>query len=140
MWGVTYGVIQIIEKLFLLKFLNWNKIKAINFIYTFVIAVTLFVIFRSNTLEDAFTIFSQYFTLDSKYNVVSFLSMKFIIVFIFGILFMGPVQRVLQNTYKKVSKLTVINVIDALIQFSILAYSILSIADGTYNPFIYFQF
>jgi alginate O-acetyltransferase complex protein AlgI len=140
MWGVTYGVIQIIEKLFLLKFLNWNKFKVINFLYTFIIAITLFVIFRSNTLEDAFTIFGQYFVIDSKYNIMTFLSMKFIIVFVFGILFMGPVQRLLSDTYKKVSRLTVVNVIDAVIQFSILAYAVLSIADGTYNPFIYFQF
>lgn len=140
MWGVAYGIIQIIEKLFLLKFLNWNKLKIINFIYTFTIAVMLFVVFRCDRLEDAFTIFRQYLTFDSKYNIMTFLSMKYIIVFIFGILFMGPVQRIMAGVYEKLNKLTLINVCDAIIQFTILGYAILSVADGTYNPFIYFQF
>lgn len=140
LWGVIYGIIQIIEKLFLLKFLNWNKIKIINFLYTFVIAVLLFVVFRCDTVSDAFTIFGQYFTLDSSYNVLTFISMKYIIVLVIGILFMGIVQRPCANLYAKLKNFTIVNVIDALLQFSILAYSILSIADGTYNPFIYFQF
>ena len=139
-WGLVYGIIQIIEKLFLLKFLNWNKIKPINFIYTFVISVCLFVVFRSDTIYDAMTIFSQYFVVESSYSIFSYMSMKNIIIFIMAILCMGFIQRIFANIYNKISNLTLINVIDAILQFMILAYATLSIVDGTYNPFIYFQF
>ena len=139
-WGVVYGIIQIMEKLFLLKFLNWNKIKIINFIYTFVISIVLFIVFRSDNIFDAITIFKQYFIMESRYNILTYINMKYIIVLIFGILFMGLIQRPLYKVYDKIKKVTVVNVIDALIQLSILAYAILSVVDGTYNPFIYFQF
>ena len=128
------------EKLFLLKFLNWNKIKIINFIYTFVISIVLFIVFRSDNIFDAITIFKQYFIMESRYNILTYINMKYIIVLIFGILFMGLIQRPLYKVYDKIKKVTVVNVIDALIQLSILAYAILSVVDGTYNPFIYFQF
>ena len=137
---IVYGIIQIMEKLFLLKFLNWNKIKIINFIYTFVISIVLFIVFRSDNIFDAITIFKQYFIMESRYNILTYINMKYIIVLIFGILFMGLIQRPLYKVYDKIKKVTVVNVIDALIQLSILAYAILSVVDGTYNPFIYFQF
>lgn len=139
-WGLVYGIIQIIEKLFLLKFLNWNKIKPINWIYTFVISVCLFVVFRSDTIYDAMTIFGQYFTVESSYSIFSYMSMKNIIIFIMAIFCMGFAQRLFANVYNKINKYTIINVIDAFLQFVILAYATLSIVDGTYNPFIYFQF
>lgn len=140
MWGVIYGFIQIIEKLFLLKFLNWNKFKPINFIYTFVIAVVLFIVFRSNNIFDAITIFKQYFVAESKYNILTFISMKYIIILVFGLLFMGIIERPFYNLYQRHKNNLLICIMDSIIQFSILLYSILSIADGTYNPFIYFQF
>lgn len=139
-WGVVYGVIQMIEKLFLLKVLNANKLKILNYIYTFFIAILLFVIFRCDTIFDAVTIFRQYFTIETKYNIVSFISMKYIIILVFGILFMGIVQRIFMPIYDKIKSLTIVNVIDSIFQFIILAYSILCISGGTYNPFIYFQF
>ena len=139
-WGLAYGIIQVIEKLFLLKFLNWNKLKIINVIYVLVIATTLFVVFRCDNIFDALTIFKQYSTLESDYSILTYISMKFIIILILGILFTGVFQRSFIPIYNKLRNFTIVNVVDALLQFSILAYSILSIADGTYNPFIYFQF
>ena len=66
--------------------------------------------------------------------------MKFIITLIVAILSMGVIQTIFGNLYKKIKNVLLVKVIDALLQFAILAFSILSIVDGTYNPFIYFQF
>ena len=129
-----------IEKLFLLKVLNANKLKFINWIYTFVIATVLFLVFRSNNIFEAFTILKQFTIIDSKYNIVTYLSMKFIITFIVAILSMGIIQKVFAHAYEKVKNTTFVSVVDALLQLVILIYSVLSIVDGTYNPFIYFQF
>ena len=139
-WGVVYGIIQIIEKLFLLKFLKWNKFKLLNWIYTFLVVTLLFVVFRSNNIFEAFTIFKQFTIFDSKYNILTFISMKYIIVLIVAILSMGILQGIFGRLYSKIKNLTIVNVIDASLQIMILVLSIISIADGTYNPFIYFQF
>ena len=140
MWGVVYGLIQIIEKLFLLKALNANKLKFVNWIYVMIITVLLFVVFRSNNIQEAFVIFSQYGKLESKYNVLSYISMKYIVTLIIAILSMGVIQKIFGKLYEKINNNTIVNIIDATLQFAILIIAILSIVDGTYNPFIYFQF
>ena len=139
-WGVTYGIIQIIEKLFLLKALNANRLKFINWIYVMIITLLLFVVFRSNNIQEAFVIFSQYAKIESKYNVLSYISMKLIVTFIVAILSMGVIQKIFGKLYSKINNNIVVNAIDAIFQFVILIVAILSIVDGTYNPFIYFQF
>ena len=139
-WGVTYGIIQIIEKLFLLKLLNKNKLKFINWLYVMIITLLLFVIFRSNNIEEAMTIFGQYTVMSSKYNVLSYISMKFIVTFIIAVLSMGVIQNLFGKLYAKINNKNIVNIIDASLQLIILFLSILSIVDGTYNPFIYFQF
>ena len=140
MWGVVYGLIQIIEKLFLLKALNANKLKFVNWIYVMIITLLLFVVFRSNNIQEAFVIFSQYGKLESKYNVLSYISMKYIVTLIIAILSMGVIQKIFGKLYEKINNNTIVNIIDATLQFAILIIAILSIVDGTYNPFIYFQF
>ena len=139
-WGLSYGIIQIIEKLFLLKILNKNPIKILNWIYTFVIVTILFLVFRSNNIFEAIDLVKQFGTSESKYNIMTFLSMKFIITLIVAILSMGIIQSIFGNLYKKINNVFIIKVIDATLQLTILMMSILSIVDGTYNPFIYFQF
>ena len=139
-WGLIYGIIQIIEKVFLLKILNKNKLKFINWIYVMIITFMLFVVFRSNNIEEAFIIIGQYFNFNSKYNILSYISMKFIVIFLIAILSMGVLQKLFGQIYSKIKNTTVINLLDATLQLTILFLSILSIVDGTYNPFIYFQF
>ena len=139
-WGMIYGVIIVVEKLFLYKILQWNKIKIINLAYVIFVVSMLFILFRCDTVFDAIAIYKQFFIIDSKYSFMSLMSMKYILALVFGILFTGIFQRIFIKIYKRINKLTIVNMIDSLIQFSILAYSVLCIVDGTYNPFIYFQF
>ena len=140
LWGVIYGIILIIERVFLLKFLNNNKLKFINWIYTFTITIVLFTVFRSNNIFEAREILGQVFNFNSKYNIMTYISMKYIITLIVAILSMGILQKIFGNLYLRIKNNFTIRLIDSLLQLAILALSILSIVDGTYNPFIYFQF
>ena len=139
-WGLTFGIIQMIEKLFLYKLLKINIFKIINWIYTFSIVVLLFLVFRSNNIYEAMTLFKQFTIFESHYNILSYVNMKFIITAVVAVLGMGIIQSIFGRIYEKIKNFTLVGLFDFLIQISILFYSILSIADGTYNPFIYFQF
>ena len=66
--------------------------------------------------------------------------MKFIVTFVVAVLSMGVIQSLFGRLYSRISNKTIVNIIDATLQFAILIFAILSIVDGTYNPFIYFQF
>ena len=139
-WGLVYAIILIIEKLFLLKVLKINKLKFLNWIYMIVITLVLFLVFRSNNIFEATTLINQLGTFESKYNFLTYVSMKFIVALIVGILGMGIIQKIFGGIYSKIQNTAVVVTIDHILQIGILIFSILSIVDGTYNPFIYFQF
>ena len=105
-----------------------------------VITLVLFLVFRSNNIFEATTLINQLGTFESKYNFLTYVSMKFIVALVVGILGMGMIQKIFGGIYSKIQNTAVVVTIDHILQIGILIFSILSIVDGTYNPFIYFQF
>ena len=77
---------------------------------------------------------------DGTVTVLSFLSMKVLICLIAGILFCGPVQRLLGKGFAKIADKKVVVTLDFACQMILLVLSILMLVSGTYNPFIYYQF
>lgn len=140
LWGILYGIILIIEKKYLLLKLNGTKHKVINRIYVFIITVTLFLLFRSNTIFETLVVLKQFVNFEPKYNIMTYISGKFIIILIIAILGMGILQSAFDKVYQKVKDNFGVRFVEAVFLLTILALSILSIVDGTYNPFIYFQF
>ena len=140
-WGIYYAIILILERLFLGKVLNKNRINILNSIYTMLLVMIGWVFFRSDTIEYANIYISRLFA-GGKFNttVLTFLSMKVIIVLIAAILFSGIVQRPLKEKYEEIKDRLFIRIPDIILQILVLAYSIILIISGTYNPFIYFQF
>ncbi len=140
-WGIYYAIILIIERLFLGKALNKNRVNILNSIYTMFLVMIGWVFFRSDTLEYANLYISRLFA-GGKFNttVLSFLSMKVIIVLIAAVLFSGIVQRPLKEKYEEIKDKVFVRIPDIVLQILVLAYSIILIISGTYNPFIYFQF
>ena len=140
-WGIYYAIILILERLFLGKVLNKNRINILNSIYTMLLVMIGWVFFRSDTIEYANLYISRLFA-GGKFNttVLTFLSMKVIIVLIAAILFSGIVQRPLKEKYEEIKDKLFVRIPDIVLQILVLAYSIVLIISGTYNPFIYFQF
>lgn len=140
LWGILYGIILIIEKKYLLLKLDGTKHKILNRIYVFIITVTLFLLFRSNTIFETLVVLKQFVNFEPKYNIMTYISGKFIIILIIAILGMGILQSTFDKVYQKVKDGLCVRFVEAVFLLTILALSILSIVDGTYNPFIYFQF
>jgi len=141
MWGIYYAVIQIIERLFLLKLLKKNPIKPLNVIYTLLLTFIGFALFRSNTIFDALQFIKQMFSFaPSGVTFMSHLSMQTIIVLVASILLCGIVQRPLKSTYQKIKNKLPVLCADFAVQYILVILSILMLISGTYNPFIYFQF
>lgn len=132
-WGLMYAVLLVAERLFLGRFLQKNPLKIINWIYTMFFVMIGWVFFRSDNLVMARRYIRQLFCFGtSEYSVLSYLSMQVILALVLGILGMGFVQRAFRKKPRFRGSFAV--------QIAILVLSILFIAAGTYNPFIYFQF
>ena len=141
-WGLFHGLFMIIERLFLGKWLEKNKFKPLNWIYTMLVVMIGFVYFRSTSIFQANEFIRQLFSFESStsYSVLTHLSMKVIIVLFAAILFSGAIQRPLMKAYRAVQTKTAIIVADYSCQIALVVYSIMMLISGTHNPFIYFQF
>lgn len=132
-WGLMYAVLLVAERLFLGRLLQKNPLKLLNWIYTMFFVMIGWVFFRSDNLVMARRYIRQLFCFGtSGYSVLSYLSMQVILALVLGILGMGFIQRAFRKKREIRGSFA--------LQIAILALSILSIAAGTYNPFIYFQF
>ncbi len=142
--GFFYGSILVIEKLFLKKLLDNNKLKVINHIYVMLIVIVGWVLFRADGLKHGLSIIKLLFSFDFKNVYVllpTFINMKVIIVIILSILLCGP-AHVLFNKIDKEEKIKKVysTYIEVFIIALILFISIAELISSTYNPFIYFRF
>ena len=140
-WGIYYGIILIIEKLFWGKLLDKNPVKPLNWLYSILVIMIGWIFFRSDDLSQAFVYISQLFApVNSTYNILSYISIGYLIALFIAIMFSGLLQMLFMESYKKIKDDTVIVFIDYSIQIVLIIICIRMIVSGTYNAFIYFQF
>ena len=131
LWGMYYGILLIIEKIFMLGFLE--KHHAFGHIYTLILVVFGWVIFNITDFavlgEYIKAMFNFGLLIDAgfKYNFLSYVGPLLI-----GAFFSKPFAKLDPN--REVSAL------DAKYSLGLLLVSICFIAGGTYNPFLYFRF
>lgn len=136
LWGLYYGIILIIEKFFLKKYLD--KIPSIlSHIYALIIIIIGWVIFNNESLPTMLDILKSMFMLNGLGNIdyikyLQLLDIKYILAIVLGAIFAFPVAKNLLNNNHKYLKDTLL-----IILFLI---SIISILNSTYSPFIYFRF
>ncbi|MDK2802909.1 MAG: MBOAT family protein [Oscillospiraceae bacterium] len=140
-WGVYFGIIIIIEKLFLGKVLE--KIPSFfQILYTFFLVVIGWVIFEFIDLNNLFIYIKSMFGLNNGGFIDSgsvYLLVSYLFVFIVCIIFSTPY---LKNYIYKLCK-TELEIIDHFRVIFIVLGLILSTAyliDASYNPFLYFRF
>lgn len=140
-WGIYYGLLLIIERLFLGKILEKNPIKVINWLYSILLVMLGWIFFRSDNLSQAIEYIKQLFTpTNADYNILSYISMNYLTTLFIAILLGGLIQRIFKKLYQKIKNHIFVIIFDYLIQFILLLVCIRMIVSGTYNAFIYFQF
>ena len=140
LWGLFHGLFLVIERIFLGKLLEKNKLKFINHIYVIFVFVIGWVLFRADDLKHAFELYKLMFSYkESIYTVRYFFYPQTFVCFIFGILFSG----LFQSIFPKVREATFsskVYILESVVQFILLFICIMYLVNGTYNPFIYFRF
>ncbi len=140
-WGIIYGVFLVAERMFFGKWLEKNKIKPLNWLYTMLVVVLLWVFFRAPSLSYAFSYISKLFDFSKGINsVFSYIDLWQWFILFFGILSCGPIQYIFKNLYCKVKNKTWFFCVDYGFQFALYVLCVLMLINGSFNPFIYFQF
>ncbi|PCG19797.1 MBOAT family O-acyltransferase [Brachyspira sp. G79] len=140
LWGLWHGLFLVIERIFLGKLLEKNKLKFLNHIYVILVFVLGWVLFRANNLSHALDLYKLMFSYkESIFTVRYFFYPQTLVCFIFGILFSGLFQSLFPKIKKAVFS-SKVYILESIIQFVLLFICIMYLVNGTYNPFIYFRF
>ncbi len=141
-WGLYNGFFIFVEII-----TGWNRDrktwygKAIQHVYTMLVVVLGFVIFRSDTMEYAWNYLKTMFGFggdkEPLYHFLYYVDRIEIIAFIIGVICSTPICRKMLQVENR-SRITIALVDTWLLVLFVLSVSF--IAASTYNPFIYFNF
>jgi alginate O-acetyltransferase complex protein AlgI len=145
-WGLYFGVILCLERLFLGKWLNWAW-RPISHFYALLVIMIGWLFFRVESIQYAFFLLKQLFLLGPKNNPIytlnTFLTPEIIAIFLIGILLCVPIHPIVAKKldFKKPDWISgSIGAMSLITTLLVFLYSILRLIADTYNPFIYFRF
>ena len=140
-WGLYFGIILVIEKLFLKKHLD--KTKILKHIYSLLIIIVSFVIFNSPSMPLAIKEIKNMFFLNS----IPFIGKETIyylrsnlVLFIIAIIGSTPLISKLIEKLKKMKVLKVCNILEPIVYVGLLILCTAFLIDSSFNPFLYFRF
>ncbi|MEG2428859.1 MAG: MBOAT family O-acyltransferase [Oscillospiraceae bacterium] len=144
MWGVYFGVILIIEKLFLLKKLE--KAPAIvSHFYTVFLVICSWVIFAFENTSSIIPYFKAMFGLNhagfANSNSMYLLMTNAILLIVLAIASTAYPQKIVNKLIKKFDEKPLLLTIAKNVVFvAIFIFSIAYLVDASYNPFMYLKF
>ena len=141
-WGLYHGLFLILERLFLGNLLS-KVPKAISHVYTILVVLFGWVLFRAETLTDALNYMDLMFTLNLSGNetILQYISPYFMFVLCLAFILSTNVKGYLLNTFfSNNKKLSGYRAIKYPFYIFIFIFSLLELAANNYNPFIYFRF
>ena len=149
-WGIFHGFFIFIERLGLKKLLD--RMHVLNHVYTLLIVLIGWVLFRSSSLSYAKHYIKVMFfgapNVDVPIQLYTIFNHRAVAMLIVGIVFCGIIQVVFKKIsegkkykrkYKKISKFCT-QYIEPIAIFVLLLFCIMAIISNTYTSFIYFRF
>lgn len=142
-WGSYFGVLLSIEQIGFGKLLR-KMPRIISHVYTIVFILIGWVIFRADSLSYLTRILKVMFvfTPESNYASLQYLNLENLAVFLFGVLFSTPVfPKLIKHIEISITRIRIIY--DLLLNLSLMVLfllSVINIASGSFNPFLYFRF
>lgn len=137
-WGLYFGVLLILEKLFLAKFLA-KMPKFFQHIYTMFFVIISWVIFASPTLSDGLEYLKVMFDFGGVFinqEVLYLLSSHFVL-FVACIL---GCTTIFKNIREKLKVKKWFCLVDSILFLGMFILSLTFLVGATYNPFLYFRF
>ena len=147
-WGLFHGIFSFLEE--------WipglRKLpKVLAHLYTMLVVTVGFVIFRADTIGEAWGMIGRMFTgFAVSAESLSFVRMQltpyFIVMFLAAVLFCGPAEQLVKRLrsagWAELSEEKMSGVQTALFAaaFVLLLWCLIRLSGGAYNPFIYFRF
>ncbi len=140
-WGVFFGILLLIEKLWLLKALD--KAKIWGHIYVMILVMISFVMFNANGVKDGFAVIGGMFGGGEGIAGAEFLYYlrSYGLTLIVAALGSTPLVKKAVLALRATEKSEkVISIIEPIFLCAVLLISTAYLVDGSFNPFLYFRF
>ena len=147
-WGLFHGLFSFLEE-YVPALRKMPRV--IGHIYLIVVVTVGFVIFRADTIGYGFGMIGRMFSgfdlsAGSMSVVLQQLTPQFIVMLIIAIAVCGPLSNVIKrirngaenNALSK--KENIVQIVFYTAAFALLAWCVIRLSSGAYNPFIYFRF
>lgn len=140
-WGLYFGVLLLIEKFFLKKYID--KTKVFKYVYTILIVIISFLIFNSTTVSDIVNELKNMFLInniplvgiESLYYLRSYL-----LIFVIAIVGSTPLMKNIVIKLKGTKFKTAIDILEPITYIVLLTLCTSFLIDASFNPFLYFRF
>ena len=141
LWGLYFGVILLIEKKFLKKYLD--KTKVLKYIYTSLIVVISFLIFNASSLSSIVVELKNMFGInriplvgpESIYYLKNYL-----VLLIISVIGATPLLKNISSRLQETKFKMVLNILEPIVYITLLILSTSFLIDESFNPFLYFRF
>lgn len=140
-WGLYFGIILVIEKLFLQKYLQ--KTKILKYLYTEIIIIISFLIFNSTTTKEILEGLKNMLLLNNipfTNQEIIYQLRNYISILIISIIASTPILKILINYLQTTRLKPIINTLEPLYYLLLLTLSTAFLIDASFNPFLYFRF
>ena len=142
-WGLMYGIMLIIEKLFLTKHLE-KMPSILQRIYVLFTVMISFIIFNANSIGEAWNNIIGLFGAngESLINASTIYYLKsYLVVLVIAIIGSTPLlKNIIEKLKTKTNANKIINLLEPIAMASILIIVTAYLVDNSYNPFLYFRF
>lgn len=134
-WGLYFAILLVVEKVFLLKYLNRSKV--LSHVYLLLAVVISFVIFNAVNMTEAFQYIGGMFgaggiplvSAEALYYLRSYA-----VIFLIAIIGATPIPKL------AIGKIKAAEYVEPVFLLVLLVLVTAYLVDGSFNPFLYFRF
>lgn len=144
-WGLYFAILLVMEKVFLLKYLEKSRI--VNRIYVVFLVVISFVIFNAESLRQAWQDVIGMFTGPVVSEGAVYYLSSYLLLFVIAVIGSTPLpkivwQKVVRFAYDSNERIihSFYIIVEALVLVGLLILVTAYLVDGSFNPFLYFRF
>jgi len=143
-WGLWHGLFIVFEKVLRLKNISFNIPAPLKWVYTMLVVIIGWVIFRAVNITFALEFLKVMFGLGNNspivlFNIGYYLTIKIILITIISIIASVPLLNYINNKISTISPILQ-DISSKICLIVLFMTSIILIMTSTYNPFIYFRF
>ncbi|MCD8082170.1 MAG: MBOAT family protein [Clostridiales bacterium] len=141
LWGAYYGVFLVAERLFLGDLLERNRFKILNHIYTMLVVVVGWMLFRIEELQILRKLLrGMAGKSPGCYTIPMFVDRRVLFWALVGVLLCGPLQTLCKPLHRHLFDESHTGWPDVVMMAACMLLCTMFLVTNTYNPFIYFRF